>query len=97
LKYAAKTDKGLVRSINEDCYNIVSGCPGITAAFIIADGMGGHNAGEIASSIAVEHISDALRESSFQVAENSDFKDEKMSEIILERKGSHENRIQRYR
>jgi protein phosphatase len=30
--------------------------------FIVADGMGGHNAGEVASRIAVEKISDAIRE-----------------------------------
>lgn len=48
--FGAKTDIGKVREINEDCY----GCVG--NLFVIADGMGGHQAGEVASSIAVETV-----------------------------------------
>ena len=49
------TDPGKVRSHNEDSVTIVNN---ENKEFIlaIADGMGGHKAGEIASSIAIEHI-----------------------------------------
>lgn len=58
MKYAAGTDKGLVREINEDSYNILPGNQEAPYVFIVADGMGGHNCGEIASRVAVEYISD---------------------------------------
>lgn len=48
--YASKTDVGLVRKLNEDSI-LAHEDLGI---FGVADGMGGHNAGEIASSIALE-------------------------------------------
>ena len=48
----AATDKGSVRSANEDCVRIV---PELDVA-VLADGLGGHNAGEIASRMAVDAI-----------------------------------------
>lgn len=60
MKFAAGSDKGLIREINEDSYNMIEGCTESLYAFIIADGMGGHNSGEIASSSAVEYISDSI-------------------------------------
>lgn len=60
MKFAVKSDKGLVRNINEDSYNIIAGHTGIPAAFIIADGMGGHNSGEIASRMAVDLVSNHI-------------------------------------
>lgn len=49
------TDPGKVRSHNEDSVTIVSN-ENKEFVLAIADGMGGHKAGEIASSIAIEHI-----------------------------------------
>ena len=49
------TDPGQVRSHNEDNVTIVSN-ENKEFVLAIADGMGGHKAGEIASSIAIEHI-----------------------------------------
>ncbi|NMB33851.1 MAG: Stp1/IreP family PP2C-type Ser/Thr phosphatase [Clostridium sp.] len=54
MKYAAKSDKGKVRETNEDSYKIIMNHPNIPNTFIIADGMGGHSSGELASSMAVE-------------------------------------------
>jgi protein phosphatase len=50
LPYAGGTDVGLVRSDNEDAYLVNP------PLFAVADGLGGHLAGEVASSIAVETL-----------------------------------------
>lgn len=60
LKFGVKSDKGKKREKNEDSYNILAGYPGIPATFIIADGMGGHNYGEIASRMAVDYLSSLI-------------------------------------
>jgi len=53
---AARTDVGLIRSGNEDNYIMVPE----RGIFVVADGMGGHAAGEIASEMAVQRISQDL-------------------------------------
>ena len=53
---AARTDTGIVRSGNEDNYLMLSD----RGIFIVADGMGGHAAGEVASEMAVRLISKEL-------------------------------------
>jgi serine/threonine protein phosphatase PrpC len=50
------THSGLVRSTNEDSI-YVHECAANEAYAIVADGMGGHRAGEVASALAVETIS----------------------------------------
>jgi PPM family protein phosphatase len=52
LRYAAKSDVGMVRSANED-----SGFAG-RALLAVADGMGGHAAGELASSTAIATLAE---------------------------------------
>lgn len=47
-----KTDVGKKRELNEDSFAVL----GNEGVFVVADGMGGHNAGEIASAIAIETI-----------------------------------------
>ena len=56
LKIASKTDTGLVRSHNEDA---IAHNPEFGLA-ILADGMGGYNAGEVASAIATATLKDAV-------------------------------------
>ena len=64
LTAACKTDAGQQREQNEDvCYTqVVSDGAGDHSGglFIVADGMGGYHAGEVAAQIAVETISAAL-------------------------------------
>lgn len=57
LEVAYKTDTGMVRSLNED--NIL--VDEEKQIFLLADGMGGHNAGEEASEIAVNTMWDELK------------------------------------
>jgi PPM family protein phosphatase len=60
---ASKTDIGKQREQNEDaCYMFVQESDQSAAGvFIVADGMGGYHAGEVASRIAAESISETLR------------------------------------
>ena len=49
---ASATDRGLRRSTNEDSFSVREDL----RLFVVADGMGGHAAGEVASRAAVEGI-----------------------------------------
>ena len=55
MKYSYITDPGKVRERNEDSVNIVENANG-EILMAVADGMGGHKDGEVASSIALNHI-----------------------------------------
>ena len=55
------TDKGIVRDHNEDSVAIVKNQIG-EHMLIVADGMGGHRAGEVASGIAVDHLSERFKD-----------------------------------
>ena len=54
LLYAARTDVGMIRSGNEDNYAVNATTD--RGLFIVADGMGGHAAGEVASEMAVQIV-----------------------------------------
>lgn len=60
-RYASKTDIGKVRMNNEDRTAALTNSRG-NILLIVCDGMGGANKGDLASSIAVEVISQAFQE-----------------------------------
>jgi len=51
-RYAHATDRGMVREQNEDAIAIAEEC----GLALVADGMGGYNAGEVASGLAAEFL-----------------------------------------
>lgn len=58
LRWAVRSDPGLRRTSNEDCHCTREDI----GLFMVADGMGGHVAGEVASKIAVEAVEDFIQE-----------------------------------
>lgn len=56
LDFALKTHPGLVRPLNEDAIGADPRC----GLFVLADGLGGYNAGEVASVMAISAVLDRL-------------------------------------
>lgn len=56
IEIAAKTDPGLLRSLNEDSIATVSNL----GLLVLADGMGGYQSGDVASSLATQVIVEGL-------------------------------------
>jgi protein phosphatase len=54
---SGKTHVGLVRERNEDCFSVED----FLGLYVVADGMGGHQAGDVASKVAVEMINKSFR------------------------------------
>jgi PPM family protein phosphatase len=59
LKWGATTDVGMVRQQNEDDFCAEENL------FVVADGMGGHNAGEVASALAISTVRSGARSGIF--------------------------------
>ncbi len=58
VQYAGQTDVGLKRNHNEDNFLLLAE----HNLYLVADGMGGHSAGEVASKMAVETIAQFYRD-----------------------------------
>ncbi len=64
IRYAAKTDVGMKRTHNEDYFALIED----EQLFMVADGMGGHASGEVASKLAAEVMGEFYRHSKDQDA-----------------------------
>jgi len=56
IDYAVRSDPGMVRTNNEDSYLTLPE----HVFFAVADGMGGHNSGELASAITIETLAEEI-------------------------------------
>lgn len=62
MQSCAKTDVGLMRQVNQDyCFATDRPCGLLPNLYIVADGMGGHNAGDFASRFCVEKFVELMQ------------------------------------
>lgn len=81
------SDTGQVREANEDCFAALDASelpPGVDALLIVADGMGGHQAGDVASELVVRHLVDELSQAAPTRLKTSEALLEAIERAILE-------------
>ena len=81
MKISAKTDVGMCRASNQDCYAIGE-IPEVGAWAVVCDGMGGHAGGNVASEMAVERISERIKTNYHRRMRNFSIKNMLESAII---------------
>ena len=65
VKVYKATDVGLVRETNEDSFIEI-----LPNTYIVADGMGGHAAGEVASRLLIQTMKDGLQQNTLEYSED---------------------------
>ena len=78
LHVHGETETGRVRDHNEDSILKLGGeqsPPGVDALLVVADGMGGHAAGEVASKLTVEHIEQRFTSGAFASTTAEEFEE----------------------
>jgi len=86
--FGFKSDKGKKRAVNEDAFFVLPK----DKVFMVADGVGGHSSGEVASSMTVEFIANQVKAFSPDQIEDEEELKEYFLEI-LRRINSEVNRI----
>ena len=84
LTVKGETHTGRVRGHNEDQYLALGGeqsPPGAGALLVVADGMGGQAAGEVASEMAAQHIEERFRSGGYSSVDNKDL-EEALRELL---------------
>ena len=79
---AGRSDIGKVRRKNEDSY-LLNESIGL---YVVADGMGGHRGGDVASQMAIEAIDQYMSDPSYQSGNNGDAGDNAVND-------QHANRL----
>jgi serine/threonine protein phosphatase PrpC len=80
MKTVGLSDRGKIREINEDAFRILDSLEARVLA-VVADGMGGHLAGEVASRMAVDSVCNTVGARLREAAEPTDEK-ELLYEVI---------------
>ena len=70
MRFVVRSDVGKKRTVNEDRAEVTKHSEQVALA-VIADGMGGHNAGDVASSMLVHKLMDSFK----SIVSNPDFSD----------------------
>src|SRR5690242_18375199 len=83
LQAASKTDVGRQREQNEDSPYVYISDEQERGLFIVADGMGGYRAGEVASRLAVQKISEALKSFLVPISEQPTVKLSQLSDADI--------------
>lgn len=83
VQKVARTDVGNVRDLNEDYIFLSEAYFNEVTVAILADGMGGHLAGEVASKMAVEKVSEIISEKMFTKMTENEYK-ELLKEAVIE-------------
>lgn len=79
LRASMQSDVGVVRDHNEDAAYIDEGM----AFFVVADGMGGHAAGEVASAMAVDSVRQALSDARSDIESFADAPDDDARQALV--------------
>ena len=77
----AKSDVGKVREMNQDAYYI-SDSSSEVKLYLLADGMGGYNGGEIASKMAAESASNYIKSNFQKMLETINERNQKTEKVL---------------
>ena len=93
LHVHGETETGRVRDHNEDSILRLGGeqsPPGASALLVVADGMGGQAAGEVASEMTVQHIEERFRSGGLTSVDDKDLEEALPSAPVLLQTGPYQ-------